>query len=257
MLLFTAIPVVTDIPYVVPSFFSGDSLFRLFDPLITLPLNLYIMTKAYVIITGGKSNYVFVFSEQTIAWLIWSWGAGIYVQGHGIHLASAMFKHPVQDFNLAHPDIVAQYPVLQQIYSYMRDDWEHIIAHYMYAGGAMIMSWSQIFAFRNEIHGPIYLRTKIVFIIGLIIYGLLIAGVAIEFPYGLYFGLVYTVVIGLICFLGIAVNRNGLNRGGLFGIGKRLVLQFYLGACIIGLIIIIIWIGIYGFKNRLDAGVAT
>lgn len=31
-------------------------------------------------------------SERSVAWLLWSIGAGIYVQGHGIHLAAAMFK---------------------------------------------------------------------------------------------------------------------------------------------------------------------
>lgn len=42
--------------------------------------------KAYLCILGGA------LSERSVAWLLWSIGAGIYVQGHGIHLAAAMFK---------------------------------------------------------------------------------------------------------------------------------------------------------------------
>lgn len=31
-------------------------------------------------------------SEASVVWLLWSLGAGIYVQFHGIHTAAAMFK---------------------------------------------------------------------------------------------------------------------------------------------------------------------
>lgn len=56
ILLMTVIPVLADIPYVSYPWFSGNSLFRLFDPLITLPLNLFIITRADVMSTG-RSNY--------------------------------------------------------------------------------------------------------------------------------------------------------------------------------------------------------
>ncbi|SAL94849.1 hypothetical protein [Absidia glauca] len=209
MLFFTVIPVVANLPDIVPSWFSGDTLWRLFDPLFTLPLNLFIMTRSNVITSGGKPNYCeflvlnctitdnFILwgimlcvggniSEQSVTWLFWALGAGIFVQGHGLHTAAAMFKHPVQDFNVAHPDAVAEYPVLYQIYSNMRDLWEHIVAHYMYAFGGMIMSWAQLFAFRHQVHGPLTFGTKVVFMFGSLIYGLLLAGIAIEFPDGLY-----------------------------------------------------------------------
>lgn len=142
------------------------------------------------------------------------------------------------------------------MYSNMRNLWEHDIAHYMYAAGAMIMSWVQLFAFRNQVHGPLPRATTIVWCIGIVFYGLLLAGVAIEFPAGLIVGLVYTIVIGGICIAMMLFNQKGLSRGGLLTMGRRMVLQFYLGACILGLVIIIIWLGIYGFKNRNAAGVA-
>ena len=121
----------------------------------------------------------------------------------------------------------------------------------------MIMSWVQLFAFRNQVHGPLPIVTKVVWCIGSIIYGLLLAGVAIEFPQGLIVGLVYTIVIGFICIAMMIFNRKNLPRGGLFTMGRRMVIQFYLGACVLGLIIIIIWIGKYGLLNRKAAGIAV
>ncbi|KAG0163017.1 hypothetical protein DFQ28_000484 [Apophysomyces sp. BC1034] len=184
-LLLTLVPVVAKIPNITP-WFPGNTLWRLLDPLITLPLNLFIMTRADIISTGGRPNYWGALSERSVTWLFWSLGAAIFVQGHGVHTAASMFKHPVEDFNDAHPDIVAQYPVLHEIYLYMEDLWEHYIAHYMYAGGAMWMSWVQLFAFRNQVHGPLPVSTKAVWVIGSVFYGLLLAAVAIEFPAGTY-----------------------------------------------------------------------
>lgn len=52
--------------------------------------------------------------------------------------------------------------------------------------GAVWMSWVQIFVFRNQLHGPLKTGDQIVFAIAALIYGLLVAGVAIDFPYGTY-----------------------------------------------------------------------
>ncbi|KAI8641265.1 hypothetical protein BD408DRAFT_418442 [Parasitella parasitica] len=254
-LLMTIIPVVCDLPN--PSFwFTGDALWRFFDPLITLPLNLFIITRADIM-TSGRSHYWGALSEASVTWLLWTVGAGMYCQFHGVHTASALFKHPIQDFNEAHPELVLEYPILHEMYLNMQTTWEHYIAHYLYAGGAMIMSWVQLFAFRNQIHGPLPSVTKAVWCIGSVIYGLLLAGVAIEFPHGLIVGLVYTIVIGLICVFMMVFNRKNLPRGGLFTMGRRMVIQYYLGACVLGLVIILIWIGKYGLLNRKAAGVAV
>lgn len=70
--------------------------------------------------------------------MLWAIGASIYVQGHGVHLAAALFKHPVEDFMTNHPELMQQPALASEliaIYSYMRDTWEHYIAHYMYALG--------------------------------------------------------------------------------------------------------------------------
>ncbi|KAI9274917.1 hypothetical protein EDC94DRAFT_666554 [Helicostylum pulchrum] len=220
ILIMTAVPVLFDIPNISP-WFTGDALFRFFDPIITLPLNLFIITRADVM-TSGRSNYWGPLSEASVVWLLWTFGAALFVQFHGVHTASALFKHPIQDFNLAHPELVVQYPVLHEMYSNMRDLWEHYIAHYLYAGGAMIMSWVQLFAFRNQLHGPLPTVTKVVWIIGSIVYGLLLSAVAIQFPDGLIVGLVYSVVIGSICIAMILLNPKNLKRGGLLTMGRRM-----------------------------------
>ncbi|CAM0135937.1 unnamed protein product [Umbelopsis sp. WA50703] len=167
-----------------------------------------------------------------------------------------MFKHPIEQFNLDNPALVAQYPVLNEMYLNMEDLWEHKIAHYMYAFGGMWMSWVQLFLYRNQVHGPLSLFARTLWIIGTILYGALLAGVAIEFPDGLYVGLIYTIVIGTICILMMTLKRNGLQRGGIFTMGQRMVIQYYLGACVIGLVVVIAWIAKYGFQNRKAAGIA-
>ncbi len=54
-LLMTVVPVIADIPNINP-WFTGDALWRFLDPLITLPLNLFIITRADVM-TTGRTNY--------------------------------------------------------------------------------------------------------------------------------------------------------------------------------------------------------
>ncbi|KAI9470026.1 MAG: hypothetical protein EXX96DRAFT_388928 [Benjaminiella poitrasii] len=55
ILFMTLIPVVCDLPYITP-WFTGDALWRFFDPLITLPLNLFIITRADSV-KNGNPNY--------------------------------------------------------------------------------------------------------------------------------------------------------------------------------------------------------
>ncbi|KAI9319456.1 hypothetical protein BX666DRAFT_1854675 [Dichotomocladium elegans] len=144
---------------------------------------------------------------------------------------------------------------LTAIYSYMRDLWEHIIAHYMYAFGALWMSWAQVYAYCDQVHGPLSILSKILFAIGSLLYGLLIAGVAVEFPYGLYVGLPYSLVLGIVCACLIMLRPQNLDKGGILTMGRRMVLQYYLGASVVALVIVIGWLAKYGFKNRLEADV--
>lgn len=108
-LIMTIIPVVCNLPNLSP-WFTGDALWRFFDPVITLPLNLFIITRADIML-NGRSNYckdkkrctnvtdihILLFkggalSEASVTWLLWTLGAGLYVQFHGVHTAAALFK---------------------------------------------------------------------------------------------------------------------------------------------------------------------
>ncbi|KAI9265083.1 hypothetical protein BDA99DRAFT_507668 [Phascolomyces articulosus] len=252
VLIFTVVPATANLPNV-DAMTSGDAIWRLIDPIFTLPPFLFIMFCA------DTTRYHT--GSSTVIWLIWAIGAGIYVQGHGVHLSAALFKHPVQDFIEAHNQtIAAANPVLveelESIYSYMRDLWEHDIGHYMYAAGAAIMSWAQMAAFCDQVHGPLTTGYKVLFCIASLVYGLLIGAIAIDFPAGCIVGLPYTIVLGTVsALLIVSQRRKDMKQGGLFTLGRRMVLQYYLGASIIGLIIIIGWVGKYGFANRSAAGI--
>lgn len=115
-LIMTVIPVICDLPNLSP-WFTGDALWRFFDPVITLPLNLFIMTRADIM-ANGRSNYCKHFiklafltyinvllkggalSEASVTWLLWTLGAGLYVQFHGVHTAAALFKVSIAMFLL-------------------------------------------------------------------------------------------------------------------------------------------------------------
>lgn len=130
----------------------------------------------------------------------------------------------------------------------MEDLWEHKIGHYMYAFGGAWMTWSVCLAYRTQVHPRIEgIGALALWIAGIIVYGLLLAGVAIEFPYGLYVGLVY------VCVFGTALGIRLVRRGVFWSRGRAMVLQFYFGACFVALIVIVIWIARFGFQNRKEA----
>ncbi|KAI9319455.1 hypothetical protein BX666DRAFT_1474669 [Dichotomocladium elegans] len=87
MLIFTVVPVIAGFPYV-DSMTAGNAVFRLIDPIFTLPLNLFVLLYADVLHNPGVGHY----HQHTAVWILWSIGAAIYVQGHGVHLAAALFK---------------------------------------------------------------------------------------------------------------------------------------------------------------------
>ncbi|KAI7859293.1 hypothetical protein BDC45DRAFT_531189 [Circinella umbellata] len=247
VLIFTAVPAIASLP-TIGSMTSGNAIWRLIDPIFTLPPFLFTMFCADV------TRY-HIGSSSTFIWLLWAVGAGIYVQGHGVHLSAALFKHPVEDFIAVHNQTLGSnaglVEELESIYSYMRNLWEHLIGHYMYAVGAVIMSWTQIAAFCNQTHGSLTIGYQVLFCIASLIYGLLIGAIAIDFPGGCYVGLPYTIIFGAVCAL-LMISRRGkdLKYGGLLKLGHRMVLQYYLGASIVGFVIIIGWVGKYGFANR-------
>jgi len=178
--------------------------------------------------------------------------AAIYQQGAGFHSAANMFKHPVEEVITVHPEAATAYPELKEIYSWMRDLWEHKISHYMYAVGGILISFLQAYVYRhvnaprfnNHIDRALWCATTL-------LYGLIIGSVAIEFPMGSVVALVLILVYGF-GILGTFLWRIG---GGWIW-GKRYVLQYFVWSYAVGLIIVIAWmIKAKGIGNREDAGV--
>jgi formate-dependent nitrite reductase membrane component NrfD len=81
----------------------------------------------------------------------------------------------------------AALPKLQNLYYYMRTHWEHLVSHYMYAAGYACMSVCVVWAYRtfetpdNDSLSAVNQR---LLWFAAIIYGVVIAGVGVNFPAG-------------------------------------------------------------------------
>jgi hypothetical protein len=106
--------------------------------------------------------------------------------------------------------LAAQYPILTDIYSWMRDLWEHNISHYWYAFGAVGMACVWAWAYR-DVYLPSGLTTRTdraLWLLAALLYGVTIGLVAVQFPAG---SLVALVFLGGYGFgvVGSALYRRG------------------------------------------------
>ncbi|CAG8593023.1 5593_t:CDS:2 [Paraglomus occultum] len=246
--LFTALPVLINFQGVLAD------LYRIVEPIVGLPLYYFLLLSADVFTTdiNHKRKFAFGLSEKSFLGLWFMIAGSIYTQGAAMHATAIMAKHEIENAEANNPQMVLAYPVVKDVENYYRDTLEHLIGHYMYAGGAILIALCNIIAFRNQRHNsPHSVPLIIGWVIGSLMYGILIAGVAIEFPKGTIVGLVYTLVLGIL--LGIFLIRvKGISLH-----GRCLVLQYYLMSSVVALIIIVIWICIHGFTDRKSAGYLT
>ncbi|KAF9572537.1 hypothetical protein BGW38_008512, partial [Lunasporangiospora selenospora] len=162
---------------------------------------------------------------------------------------------------------------LKEGYLLMQDEWEHLLSHYMYALGALGMSWCEMIAFSRQALpvgctlvnvGQFYERSSpssageghsakgrksqggwplvILWVIAGVLYGGIVAGVACQYPKGLYVGLIYVPLL-LIIVAGFLFYKRGL-----FTLGRYYILQTY----VIGAIVALVAIIIYMAKNKFD-----
>lgn len=177
--------------------------------------------------------------------------AAVYVQGAGFHSASAMFKQPVKALLQLRPDVTG----LSDIYTWMRDAWEHIYSHYLYAAGGVGMSFAQAYAFRNALvpKGIVSMIDVTIWICASIVYGLIIGSIAVQFIWGSTVVFVFLIVYGF-GILGFFTVYN--YRSQAFSLGKRFVLQYFMFAYGIAFVITVIWIGIAkGFNSKTQGNV--
>ncbi|KAF8930013.1 hypothetical protein BGZ52_001528 [Haplosporangium bisporale] len=210
----------------------------------------------------------------------------VYATGAALHTAAAFFKATIELFldNHSRGIGLSTHPLtngtgeqlslalaqeLKQGYMLMQDEWEHTISHYMYAFGALGMSWCEMVAYSGQIlpqgvslakaghlkamaatQGPVpeksSKRLVALWILAGVLYGGIVAGVACQYPKGLYVGLAYLGVLlsVLILYLG---SRPKAKRG-LFSLGRYYILQTYLIGGVVALVAIIIYMA----KNKFD-----
>lgn len=177
--------------------------------------------------------------------LVFLFFSSIYQQGAGFHSAANMFKHPISNFNDAHPELVLLYPELVEIYQWIRDKWEHEISHYMYAAGGVFVSFVHAYAYKDYRieKSPVFESKSLVrhafdnktelllFLSSALLYGLLIGAVAVEFPSGSIVALILCLVYGY-GVLGTFIVRK--RDGSKFVVGTYPIIHYFILSYTIG-----------------------
>lgn len=164
-----------------------------------------------------------------------------------------MFKHPLKKYL---NENVQMWEVrdLHMFYYWMRDTWEHYISHHIYAAGGLIMAAVHAYAYR-KVYLPqgIEKTDRLLWLLASALYGIIIGAVAIQFPLGSIVAFTFLLAYGF-GIVGVYLVRLGR----WISWGERFVLQYFLLAYIVGLVIVIGWVILVGgfMHNRKSAGLA-
>ncbi|KAF9960321.1 hypothetical protein BGZ65_012503 [Modicella reniformis] len=215
-------------------------------------------------VTGGSIHTAAVFFKQTIA---------LFLKEHSQDIG--LSTHPPTDGNGQLSMELAQQ--LKQGYLLMQDEWEHTISHYMYALGALGMSWCEMIAYApqtlpvkytlnrvghavvNPNNGRSHLSPTTIegqtqntpsswlFVAYMIsagfLYGTIVAGVACQYPKGLIVGTAYVSL--LLLTVGGYFVYKGVRT--LAELGRHHILATYLIGGIVATAIIFIYMAINNF----------
>ena len=178
------------------------------DPIVTVPL-IYFLFDCLPMSTADKPIWTigsFDFSKDILQKLLLMVGIGVYVEGHGIHTFTTIVKDPVKVF------LVSQNVANgQEIYSWIRNDWEHLISHYIYLAGFILSQLSILWRYdtvRSQAASQWPLRERWLFHLSALINGLLFAAIAVNFPYGILV-LVPVSIVLLLGYLSVNLSRYG------------------------------------------------
>ena len=244
VVILTIIPVVvktspiSNPPY--PSWYGSNDVLRLLEPIIALPLQLLLLLQAPIFTTninreGALLKYFLV--------TVFAACAAVYQQGAGFHSASILFKSSI--VTLRNQDgAVAAYPIIEEIYDWMRNEWEHLIAHYMYAAGGIALSFLYAYVFRQvgvsaELGGVKDWKIRSIYGSAFFLYGIIVGSVAIQFLSGSIVALVLIIVYGFGVLGGYLMRKEGRKA---LVFGNRIVLQSYLASYFFAFLIVIGWI---------------
>ncbi|KAF9120424.1 hypothetical protein BGX30_003177 [Mortierella sp. GBA39] len=207
----------------------------------------------------------------------------VYVTGAAIHTAAAFFKNIIvlfleqysQGIGLStHPPTTGDGQLsfalatqLKEGYLLIQDTWEHNVSHYMYAFGALGMSWCEMVAYSGQVlpvgvnlarvgqvstnGSQLGVRSRksskklvLLWILAGVLYGGIVAGVACQYPKGLYVGLIYVTALFLILVTYILSRPTR----GLFTLGRHYILQTYLIGMVVAAVAIVIYLATHHFE---------
>eukprot|EP01012_Entosiphon_sulcatum_P026049 TRINITY_DN3144_c0_g2_i1.p1 TRINITY_DN3144_c0_g2~~TRINITY_DN3144_c0_g2_i1.p1 ORF type:complete len:321 (-),score=30.93 TRINITY_DN3144_c0_g2_i1:3-965(-) len=223
MFLFV-VPIVLASPPDVAHWYSGGDLVRAIDPSVTGTL--------YVLVALGAPANLRTVLPFCLALIV-------YVQGNVTHGIAAATKHGIEPF-------ISQCSAVEAAYQHAL--WfEHTLGHYWYAVGAILVSWAHILGHWDDRHPRLHsFPARIVFTLGAVVNGLIIAAVAVQYPRGIIVVFVYLCIFPAL--LAFCLHRTG----DLFTDGVRRVPQWYLLSWVIAFVIVIIYAGVKHFTSRED-----
>lgn len=249
-LVLTIVPVMVSIPpnnYYTghDDWYTGSDVVRLLEPIGGTVFNFVIFYRSGIFKSVDHSSH-----NRTCV-LIFLLGLGIYGQGAGLHTGATMIKSALKTFD---DDTITNNGDFEDLLYYVRTTWEHIVSHYLYAVGLVMMHMAQAYAFR-ECKAPLLGLTKtgkFLMVLCSLALGLLVAATAINFPSGIIVALIYIGLYGFGAVGGYLVHeysRKGDKTALQFG--GRPVVQYFLLSYIWALLIIIAWIiAVGGIKTR-------
>lgn len=139
--------------------------------------------------------------------------------------------------------------IMDEVYNWMRNVWEHLISHYMYAIGGISLSWIYAYGFRDLVLSDgLKGKTRYIWITAAVLYGLCIGFVAMQFIKGTIVSLVLCVVYGIGVLGSYLYRKDSPAYWKIFG--RRTVIQYYICSYLIGLIVTLAWIAKNGFTSR-------
>ena len=247
-LCFTIIPVLAEStnfpasPY--PGWYGSNDLIRLIEPLVALPIQALLFKQGMEWVQDKNRSSSMSSSRKVpviLYHILFAFFAAVYQQGAGFHSASNMFKHSIITL-LDIPGLVETFPIVTDVYNWMRNDWEHVISHYMYASAGIALSFLYTFLFKDygQQDGIKDRKTRLIWGISALLYGLIIGAVAIQFLYGSIVALVLILGYG---FGGLVMYLYFYERNPLT-FGTRIVVQCYILSYLIAFGIVLTWIGV-------------
>lgn len=265
-LIMTVLPVVLELPTVAGSphkgWYVGDDVIRFLEPLLTLPLTFALLYESPLFWEHGKccqwgaanaARPGVVCRRPMLAAAAFMIASALYQQGAAHHSAFTMMKDPVLDMLTWQGLSPERRLWLDELFFWMKETMQHVVAHYMYAFGGMLVSFVFQFVFRDwYVKGGLKGGTlRSLFVANMIIYGIIIAAVAIQYPSGTIVGLIFIVLYGFCVLLTCMFFQNGRSCSFFKTWGEHPILHIYMGAYIIALVIIVLWvISQRGFKSR-------